>query len=107
MYSYQTQNPIILVASEDIARTYPVAYGNTVVFQEGNHIYVKKMGYSQLEAPVFEKYVREAVNLPEIAPSNTEVDKVTLEELKSKIGALESEIKAIRNEMRDDDEQHD
>lgn len=107
MYNYQAQNPIIPVANEEIARTYPVAYGNTVVFQEGNHVYVKKMGYSQLEAPVFEKYVREAVNLPEIAPSNIEVDKVTLEELKTKIGALESEIQAIRNEMRDEHEQHD
>jgi len=106
MYNYQAQNPIILVTSEEVAKTYPVAYGNTVVFQEGDHIYVKKMGYSQLEAPVFEKYVREVVT-PEIPLSNTEDNKVTLEELKSKIGALESEIQAIRNEMRDDNEQHD
>lgn len=50
----QIQNGgFMLVPSEDIARSYPVAPGNCVTFKiEGQPIVMEKsMGFSQLEAP--------------------------------------------------------
>lgn len=60
----QSQQPQIqnggfmLVPSEDIARTYPVAPGNCVTFKiEGKPIVMEKsMGFSQLEAPRIDRY---------------------------------------------------
>ena len=44
--------------SEDYARNYPVAPGNSVTFKDEKqpYVYTKTMGYSPLEQPVFEKY---------------------------------------------------
>lgn len=48
----------VSVPSEDVARNYPVAPGNSVSFKDENrpYVYVKTMGYSQLDRPVFEKF---------------------------------------------------
>ncbi len=54
-----TQNAGFLsVRSEAEARNYPVAYGNSVTFKDETapYIYVKTMGFSQLDRPTFEKY---------------------------------------------------
>lgn len=89
------------VANENVAFNYPVAYGNTVIFKDENnpYIYIKKMGFSQLESPVFEKYHREDVKLPEIEPKDNGVDKTTIDGLKSKIGAITDDIEALREEV--------
>lgn len=52
------QNGFVLVQSEQEARSYPVAIGNSVTFKEENspYCYVKTMGFSQFDQPVFEKY---------------------------------------------------
>lgn len=55
----QVQNGgFITVRSEEEARSYPVAPGTSVTFKHENapYCYTKTMGFSQLEAPRFEKF---------------------------------------------------
>ena len=54
----QSQPQILRVQSEEQARQYPVAVGNSVTFIDENkpYCYTKSMGFPQLEPPVFEKY---------------------------------------------------
>ena len=48
----------VLVPSEQAARDYPVAPGNSVTFKDENlpYYYEKTMGFSQLDRPVFERF---------------------------------------------------
>lgn len=52
------QGGFVPVTSENDARMYPVAPGNSVTFIDENspYCYVKTMGFSQLDRPKFEKY---------------------------------------------------
>lgn len=52
------QSGFVLVRSEDEARNYPVAPGNSITFKDESrdYCYVKSMGYNQLDRPVFERY---------------------------------------------------
>lgn len=52
------QNGLVSVRNEMEARSYPIAYGNSVMFKDETlpYIYVKTMGFSQLEQPKFEKF---------------------------------------------------
>lgn len=52
------QGGFVPVNSENEARMYPVAPGNSVTFIDENspYCYVKTMGFSQLDRPKFEKY---------------------------------------------------
>ena len=107
----QTQtvsNIFVPVASEEVARNYPVAYGNTVIFKDENepNLYIKKMGFSQLDRPVFEKFrlVKEqdtAFNVPEQSPSaeNTAPDKTIAYVTKESLEALKSDIEAYKLNM--------
>lgn len=54
----QQAGGFIPVPSEDVARNYPVAPGNSVTFKNENapYVYTKTMGFSQLDRPIFEKY---------------------------------------------------
>lgn len=55
----QIQNGgFVSVRSEEEARNYPVAIGNSVTFKDENspYVYTKTMGFSQLDRPIFEKY---------------------------------------------------
>lgn len=56
---YQIQNGgFISVSSEEEARKYLVAPGNSVTFKNENapYVYTKTMGFSQLDRPLFEKF---------------------------------------------------
>lgn len=56
---FQIQNGgFICVPSEEDARKYPVAPGNSVTFKNENapYVYTKTMGFSQLDRPLFEKF---------------------------------------------------
>lgn len=107
----QIQNGgFMLIPSEDMARTYPVAPGNCVTFKiEGKPIVMEKsMGFSQLEAPRIDKYrlVREeeAVNeqnLPQNAPKTSDVENETIEELKGQIKALNDELQDIKKRLHE------
>ncbi len=56
---FQIQNGgFVSVSSEEDARRYPVAPGNSVTFKNENapYVYTKTMGFSQLDRPLFEKF---------------------------------------------------
>lgn len=113
--NYQQQNQQIqnggfmVVPSEEIARSYPVAPGNCVTFKiEGKPIVMEKsMGFSQLEAPRIDKYklVRETIpneqNLPQNEPKDNPMENETIEELKGQIKALNDELSDIKNRLHD------
>ena len=101
----------VLVRNEAEARNYPVAYGNSVNFKDENapYLYVKTMGVSQFDQPVFEKYrltketVTDASNLPteggdDIKPINDRLDG-----LKAEIRQIWAEIDRIKEEVSDND----
>ena len=101
----QAQTPtrnsdFVLVRSEDEARNYPVAFGNTVTFKHENepYMYTKTMGLSQLDRPVFERYklVKET---PQDAPQTTpetKNDNGIAERLQGEIDALWREIDILK-----------
>lgn len=92
------QNNIVNVPSEDMARNYPVAPGNTIIFKHDNapYIYTKTIGYSQFDTPVFEKYVLD-VGTPKIEPVKDEPISLPLDDIKAEI----SEIRALYEELKD------
>ena len=66
-YGYYPQNYVpqqiqngglISVRSENEARNYPIAPGNSITFKDESqpYVYVKTMGFSQLDRPTFEKF---------------------------------------------------
>lgn len=95
----QVQNGgFVTVRSEAEARSYPVAPGTSVTFKNESapYCYTKTMGFSQLEAPKFEKFrlVKE-----EIDENTSSADNETPKEEyapKSDIGILASAIKEIQ-----------
>lgn len=107
----QMQNGgFMLVPSEDIARSYPVAPGNCVTFKiEGKPIVMEKsMGFSQLEAPRIDRYrlVREEdaqneQNLPQNEPKNNSTENETIEGLKSEIKALNEELEDVKKRLHE------
>jgi hypothetical protein len=102
------QSGFVLVPSEQEARNYPVAPGNSVTFKDENapYCYVKTMGFNQLDRPTFERYrlVKEdSVVTPQNAPTSadsTESSKYTSYALKSDLGAIWSEIDAIKEKLK-------
>ena len=105
-----TQNrnsDFVLVRSEDEARNYPVAFGNTVTFKDENmpYMYTKTMGMSQLDRPVFEKYklVKEpAQDAPKTAAMPAR-DNETEKKLQSEIDAIWREIHALKERDKDEE----
>lgn len=97
----EPQNIFVPVANENVAKNFPVAYGNTVIFKDENapKIYIKAMGYSQLESPIFEKYTREDEIEPISDPKNPSPNILSLNELESQISALKSEIEALKEKL--------
>ena len=107
--NYQSQQQMqnggfMLVANEDIARSYPVAPGNCVTFKiEGKPIVMEKsMGFSQLEPPRVEKYrlVREEdaqneQNLPQNAPKDSSMNNEALDDVKGQIKGINEQIEDI------------
>ena len=102
------QSGLVLIPSEQDARNYPVAPGNSITFKDENapYCYVKTMGFNQLDRPTFERYrlVKEdspvtAHNSPTSADS-TEESKDTAYALRSDLGAIWSEIDAIKERLK-------
>ena len=112
MQSPQQQTPVksadfVLVRSEEEARNYPVAYGNTVTFKDENtpYMYTKTMGASQLDRPIFEKYklVKETPqNAPETT-SNAKTDNGVTEKMQTEIEAIWREINALKEKVVNDE----
>lgn len=102
------QSGFVLVQSEQEARAYPVAPGNSITFKDESqpYCYVKTMGFNQLDRPTFERYrlVKEdapltASNAPTGA-DRTEGDKNNAYALKSDLGAIWGEIDAIKEKLK-------
>lgn len=89
------QSGFILVQSEQDARAYPVAPGNSITFKDETrpYCYVKTMGFSSLDRPVFERYrlVKEDEQ-PEMAKSAQTVSYATVSEL----DAVKAEVEAVQ-----------
>ena len=81
----QTQTGFVSVRSEEEARNFPVAYGNSVTFKDENapYIYTKTMGFSQLDRPIFDKY--------KLVKEESEI-KIQTPKSDPKFGDLEAEI---------------
>ena len=90
----------LTVPSEEIARNYPVAPGNSITFKNENapYVYSKTMGFSQLDRPIFEKYrlVKEDDVEPIKADSKSDEDiQIKLAE----IDIVKEEIESLRAEV--------
>jgi hypothetical protein len=103
----QIQNGgFVSVRSEDEARNYPVAPGNSVTFRNevAPYVYTKTMGFSQLDRPVFDKYrlVKEEDYKPENAEKPQEqTPTIDLSDYvqRSELDAIFAEIGAIKDEI--------
>ena len=102
------QSGFVLVPSEQEARNYPVAPGNSITFKDENapYCYVKTMGFNQLDRPTFERYrlVKEdghvtSQNAPTSADS-AEGSKDTAYALKSDLTAIWSELDALKDKVK-------
>jgi len=97
----QIQNGgLVSVRSEDEARNYPVAPGNSVTFKNESapFVYTKTMGFSQLDRPVFERFrlVKEdAENAPKTDDKKQDID-MSVYALKTDLAAILGEIDAIK-----------
>lgn len=100
----QNNGSFIPVPSEEFARNYPVAPGNSVTFKNENapYVYTKTMGFSQLDRPIFEKYklIREedTSDASESRQNQSKIEKVdnsSLDELKAEIDKIWAKIKSI------------
>jgi hypothetical protein len=101
------QSGFVLVQSEQEARAYPVAPGNSITFKDESkpYCYVKTMGFSQLDRPTFERYRLVKEDSPATAQNApTSVDgaegKDTAYALKSDVEALWSAVKEIRAKVK-------
>ena len=106
------QSGFVLVRSEDEARNYPVAPGNSITFKDESrdYCYVKSMGFNQLDRPIFERYrmVKEedapaAHNAP-VQPVQGKADKSPQYATKGEIEALWREINALKAKTTEVDE---
>lgn len=100
------QSGFVRVQSENDARMYPVAPGNSVTFIDDNapYCYVKTMDISQLDRPKFEKYrlVKEDDAQPSQAPqSNSDPSGGHGDgyALKSDLRALQDELDALKEKI--------
>ena len=103
----QIQNGgFISVRSEDEARNYPVAPGNSVTFKNETapYIYTKTMGFSQLDRPMFDKFrlVKEEQNAQNDILTDTAdnlpqyVLKPEFDEIRAQINALQEEVQILK-----------
>ena len=96
----QIQNGgFISVRSAQDAMNYPVAPGNSVTFKDesGPYVYVKTMGFNQMEAPSFKRYrlVEEDLNtMPTVTEKQPAsfVSQQEFEELKTQVMMLRKSV---------------
>lgn len=85
-------NGFVMVRSEAEARSYPVAYGNSVTFKDENSPFIyTKTCVSQLQPPVFEKY-RLVKEETKTAPDPVNI----IDNLKQEIVELWAEINSLK-----------
>ena len=94
---------VVCVKDETAARNYPIAPGvsMTLIDEPRQHLFIKTMGFNQLEKPVFKKFqlIPENENNGDLSGGMPEAVKDTNEELKPQIELLQSEIEGIKAEI--------
>lgn len=96
----QIQNGgFVSVRSENEARNYPVAIGNSVTFKDETepYVYTKTMGFSQLDRPIFEKYKLVKEDAEEEIPEKKEKE---IDSIKSDILKLWGEVNELKEISR-------
>lgn len=90
----QQSNGFISVPSEDVARNYPVAPGNSISFKNENapYVYTKTMGFSQFDQPIFKKY--KLIEEEDAMSVKTDQDNIQLE-----IAKLWDEVNVLKKTM--------
>jgi hypothetical protein len=85
---------LIPVRSVQEAQNYPVAHGNSVTFKDENspYLYVKTMGFSQMDRPTFEVYRLVKEEAQEAAPSDFDKVKADISRLQSEVDKLKDLI---------------
>lgn len=102
------QSGFVLVQSEQEARAYPVAPGNSITFKDESqpYCYVKTMGFNQLDRPTFERYRLVKEDSPVSAQNATtsadsaDGSKDTAYALKSDVAALWGAVDEIREKIK-------
>lgn len=102
------QSGFVLVQSEQEARAYPVAPGNSITFKDETapFCYVKTMGFNQLDRPTFERYRL----VKEDAPAEARESPTAHEQLaptknttyatKDDLAALWDELNALKEKLK-------
>ena len=94
---------VVCVKDETAARNYPIAPGvsMTLIDEPRQHLFIKTMGFNQLEKPVFKKFqlIPENENNGDLSGVSPETVKDTSEDLKPQIELLQSEIDGIKAEI--------
>ena len=94
---------VVCVKDETAARNYPIAPGVslTLIDEPRQHLFIKTMGFNQLEKPVFKKFqlIPENENNGDLSGGISEAVKDTSEDLKPQIEGLQREIEGIKAEI--------
>ena len=111
MQTQQNQSPFVSVRSEAEARNYPVGFGNSVNFKDENssYVYVKTMGFSQLDKPTFEKYrlIKEETEGQEVKKEcQCEGLKTQFSNLETQISSLWDEIDFLKERKKRSNDEH-
>lgn len=101
------QSGFVLVQSEQEARAYPAAPGNSITFKDERqpYCYVKTMGFNQLDQPTFERYrlVKEDSLNEQYKANRTgespDIGKDSPYALKTDLDALWGEIEALKEKL--------
>lgn len=107
-YNYQqVQNSgFVAIPSEEDARNYPIQRGNSVTFRDENlpYIYIKTLGFGQMDLPVFEKYrlVKENTQNAQIQPEKVTDDTLPIYVTKAEFEALREDVERLRKELGDE-----
>lgn len=97
------QGGFISVRTEEDARNYPVAPGNSITFMSETepYVYTKTMGFNQLDRPSFKKYkLVEEPNSAQIQAENEKVDNLSSEKEKAEFEHIWSEIDHLKKEIK-------
>ena len=93
----------ISVNSEQQARNWPIAPGNSLTFKDESspYIYTKTMGLSQFETPIFEKYrlTKEEDPQAEGKTPLPEEFKNDIQTLKNEFNNIKDSYKSLRDEL--------
>jgi hypothetical protein len=100
----QTQsNTFVPIPSEEDARNCPIQRGSSITFRDENlpYIYIKTLGFGQLDSPIFEKYriIKEdaqSTRKAENSPQKDETDKLSNYVTKAEYGQICDEIDHLK-----------